>query len=162
MAIKLVLFMNKNKILNLYKQLSNWPAGQWIFSKVVGLKAPYFNSINARITKLMPNHCECLIKKSRRVHNHIQTVHAIAVCNGLELAMGMMAESSIPSHLRWLPKGMTVEYVAKAASDIRCVAIIDEKAWQVGDVFVDVTAYDINNVVVVTGQIKLWVSENKR
>tara|TARA_B110001452_G_C15200965_1_gene416801 strand:- start:489 stop:977 length:489 start_codon:yes stop_codon:yes gene_type:complete len=162
MAIILILFMNKNKILNLYKKLSKWPGGQWIFSKVVGLKAPYFNSINARITKLIPNHCECFIKKGRRVHNHIQTVHAIAVCNGLELAMGMMAEASIPSHLRWLPKGMNVEYVAKAGSDIRCVAVIDDGAWQVGDVFVDVTAYDTNDVVVVTGQIKLWVSEKKR
>ncbi|RYG63545.1 DUF4442 domain-containing protein [archaeon] len=39
------------------------------------------------------------------VQNHIKTVHAIAVCNLVEMAMGLVAESSIPDHLRWLPMG---------------------------------------------------------
>ncbi|MGB1298681.1 MAG: hotdog fold domain-containing protein [Psychrobium sp.] len=153
--------MNKNKILKLYERVSNWPAGQWLFSRMIGFKAPYFNSIDARIITLKANHCECVIKKKRSVHNHIKTVHAIAVCNGLELAMGMMAEASIPKHLRWLPKGMDVNYVAKAGTDIRCVAKVPEEAWQPGDLLVEVTAFDANDVEVVNGHIKLWVSEKK-
>jgi len=153
--------MNKNKILKLYEKISSWPFGQWLFSKIIGFNAPYFNSIDARIIVLNANHCECVVKKKRRVHNHIKTVHAIAVCNGLELAMGMMAEASIPNHLRWLPKGMNVDYVARAASDIRCVATVSQDSWQPGDVHVKVTAFDAHDVEVVTGYIKLWVSERK-
>src|SRR3546814_8551637 len=41
------------------------------------------------------------------------SVHAIALCNAAELAGGMMTEVSIPSGARWIPKGMTVEYLAK-------------------------------------------------
>jgi hypothetical protein len=39
------------------------------------------------------------------VQNHIKTVHAIAVCNLVEMSMGLVAEASIPAHLRWLPMG---------------------------------------------------------
>ena len=83
----------------------------------------------------------------------------IAICNGLEMAMGVMAEASIPKHLRWIPKGMTVDYTAKAGSDIRCVAKVNQEDWQPGDMLVRITAYDENNIVVVKGNIKLWISE---
>ena len=102
--------------------------------------------------------CQCFIKKRKKVENHIGTVHVIAICNGLEMAMGVMAEASIPSHLRWIPKGMSVDYTAKAGSDIRCVAEVTPEQWVEGDLLVPVTAYDDNNVIVVKGHIKLWIS----
>lgn len=45
------------------------------------------------------------MKQRWGVQNHIKTVHAIAVCNLVEMAMGLVAEASIPDHLRWLPMG---------------------------------------------------------
>ncbi|MFV0508938.1 MAG: hotdog fold domain-containing protein, partial [Shewanella algae] len=105
-----------------------------------------------------PNYCECLLRKRRAVENHIGTVHVIAICNGLEMAMGVMAEASIPPHLRWIPKGMTLDYTAKAGSDIRCVAKVDANAWQPGDLDVEVLAYDCNDILVVKGSIRLWIS----
>jgi hypothetical protein len=86
----------------------------------------------------------------------------IAICNGLEMAMGTMAEASIPAHLRWIPKGMSVDYTAKAGTDILCVAEVTPEQWQVGDMLVDVKAYDTNGVVVVQGHIKLWISEKPK
>lgn len=126
---------------------------------MVSRMAPYFGTIKPKITDLRPNYCECFIKKRRAVHNHIKTVHVIAICNGLEMAMGVMAEASIPKHLRWIPKGMSVDYTAKAGSDIRCVAKVNPEQWVPGDLLVEVNAYDDNDVVVVTGHIKLWISE---
>ncbi len=124
-------------------------------------KAPYFSTISPVITKVEPGECHCFIKKKRAVENHIGTVHVIAICNGLEMAMGFMAEASIPKHLRWIPKGMQVDYTAKAGSDIRCKAVLKDNNWQEGDVIVDINAYDENDVVVVKGHIKLWVSAKK-
>ena len=148
-----------NKVLNIFKKITKYPFGHKIFSMIVARKAPYFSTIKPLITTLKPNYCECVIKKRKGVENHIQTVHVIAICNGLEMAMGVMAEASIPKHLRWIPKGMEVNYVAKGGSDIKCVAKIDETHWQPGDVLVSVTAYDENDVAVVEGNIRLWVSE---
>ena len=147
------------KVMALYKRVTRLPFGHKIFSIMVARIAPYFSTIKPLITELKPNYCECFIKKTKKVHNHIKTVHVIAICNGLEMAMGVMTEASIPKHLRWIPKGMSLDYTAKAGSDIRCVAKVTPEQWQVGDLFVEVTAYDINDVVVVKGHIKLWISE---
>jgi len=71
----------------------------------------------------------------------------------------VMAEASIPKHLMWIPKGMSLDYTAKAGSDIRCVAQVEQDQWVSGDLLVPVTAYDNAGVVVVKGHIKLWISE---
>ena len=148
-----------NKTLSTYNKFEKYPFGKKIFSIIVSQVAPYFATISPKISELVPNQCTCLIKKKRKVFNHIKTVHVIAICNGLEMAMGVMAEASIPKHLRWIPNGMTVDYTAKAGSDIRCVAKVNQEDWQPGDMLVHITAYDENNIVVVKGNIKLWISE---
>jgi acyl-coenzyme A thioesterase PaaI-like protein len=148
-----------NKVMALYQKVTSYPFGHALFSKMVSRMAPYFGTIHPYITSLKEHRCECLIKKRKSVQNHIGTVHVIAICNGMEMAMGTMAEASIPKHLRWIPKGMSVEYTAKAGTDILCVAEVQPEQWQVGDMLVDVKAYDTNGVVVVQGHIKLWISE---
>ena len=146
------------KVMALYNKVSRLPFGNKIFSLMVSRMAPYFGSIKPLITNLRPHYCECFIKKRNAVHNHIKTVHVIAICNGLEMAMGVMAEASIPQHLRWIPKGMSLDYTAKAGSDIRCVAEVKPEQWVEGDLLVAVTAYDENDIIVVQGHIKLWIS----
>lgn len=59
------------------------------------------------------------------VQNHIKTVHAIAVCNLVEMSMGLVAESTIPKHLRWLPMGMDVTYKKKATGKLTATSTID-------------------------------------
>lgn len=147
-----------NKVLALYQRTRRYPFGQKIFSIMVSRMAPYFGTIKPLITELRVNRCACLIKKRHAVHNHIKTVHVIAICNGLEMAMGVMAEASIPKHLRWIPKGMSLDYTAKAGSDILCVAEVTPEQWVPGDMLVPVTAYDTQGVIVVKGHIKLWIS----
>jgi len=86
-------------------------------------------------------------------------MHVIAIANGLEMAMGFMAEASIPSHLRWIPKGMHLEYPAKGETDILCVARVAADAWQPGNLEVAVEATDTAGTAVVTGTVTLWITE---
>ncbi|MFT6268766.1 MAG: acyl-coenzyme A thioesterase PaaI-like protein [Alphaproteobacteria bacterium] len=148
-----------NYLLKLQAKFLKYPFGQALFSRVFASQAPYFKSIKPRILKLEENFCQVLIPKRKAVQNHIGTVHAIAICNALEMAMGAMAEASIPKHLRWLPKGMNVNYLAKSTTDIVAEAKIDASQWQPGDVSVSVRALDTNGTTVVDGEISLWVSE---
>ncbi len=152
---------NKNKVLAIWQKLSSIPGGKAIFSYGVQRKAPYFKTVNAMIEELRPNYAKLTIKKRKAVENHIGTVHVIAICNLLEMAMGVCAEASIPAHLRRIPKGMSVDYTAKAGSDITGTAEINPEDWRPGDLDVKVTAYDDAGTVVVQGVIKLWVSEKK-
>ena len=151
--------MADNSVLSLYKKCCNMPFGKRFFSWYGARKAPYFSTISPRIESLEANRCQLLIVKRKRVQNHIGTVHVIAIANGLEMAMGFMAEASIPKHLRWIPKGMSLEYPAKADSDIRCTATVDANAWVPGDLQVKVEAVNASGATVVSGIINLWISE---
>ena len=153
-------------VLDLWKKTSALPLGNRIFSVAFSQKAPYFATIRPRFTVIEPNHAELVIRKRRGVHNHIGTVHAIALCNGLEAAMGALAESTIPRDRRWIPKGMEVAYTAKADSDITCVAETDAEQWtaDLGDGYdlpVRVRGVRTDGTVVVEGEIRLWITEKR-
>ena len=131
-----------------------------MFSRAFAFRAPYFGSIRPRFTVIEPDRAELVIPDRRRVHNHLGTVHAIALCNGLEAAMGALAEATIPSHKRWIPKGMEVSYTAKATSDITCIAETDPEQWT-GDepnLPVRVKGMRDDGTVVIEGVIRLWVT----
>lgn len=149
---------NETYVLRYWQRLKDFPGGKFIFSQVISRKAPYFSTIGATIEELRPNYARVSMKKRRAVQNHIGTVHVIAICNLLEMAMGVCAEASIPAHLRWIPKGMRVDYTAKAGTDITGIAEINPQDWKPGDLEVKVTAVDTSGKPVVQGVIKLWIS----
>jgi acyl-coenzyme A thioesterase PaaI-like protein len=153
-------------VLDLWKKTSALPLGTKIFSFAFSQKAPYFATIRPRFTVLQPDRAELVITKRRRVHNHIGTVHAIALCNGLEAAMGALAEATIPRDRRWIPKGMEVAYTAKADSDVTCIAETDPEQWtqEIGegyDLPVRVRGVRGDGTVVVEGTITLYVSAKR-
>jgi acyl-coenzyme A thioesterase PaaI-like protein len=137
--------------------------GRQLFSLAFSQKAPYFASIRPTVTELRPNRASVRIRDRRRVHNHIGTIHAIALCNGLEMAMGALAEVTVPADKRWIPKGMEVAYTAKAAGDVTCVAETDQEQWDAadGDLPVRVRGVLDDGTVVVEGVIRLWVTPRK-
>ena len=103
-----------SSVLDLYRRVTRWPGGQWLFSRGVCWQAPYFASIAPRVGVLKPGCCEATIRHRRKVTNHLGTVHAIALCNLAELAAGLMTDATIPDSMRWIPKGMSVRYLKKA------------------------------------------------
>jgi acyl-coenzyme A thioesterase PaaI-like protein len=148
-------------VMDLYTKVTKLPQGRRIFSLLFSQKAPYFATVHPRFVELRPNYAELSIRKRRGVQNHIGTVHVIAICNGLEAAMGALAEATVPSDRRWIPKGMEVEYTAKATSDITCIAETDPEQWTGDDPDVPVRVRGVRDdgTVVVQGVIKLWVTE---
>jgi acyl-coenzyme A thioesterase PaaI-like protein len=152
-----------SQVMRLWQRSSRLPLGDRLFSFAFGRRAPYFASIRPRFTVLEPHHVELVIPDRRRVHNHLGTVHAIALCNGLEAAMGALAEVSIPPDKRWIPKGMEVSYTAKADSDVTCVAETSPEQWTSDDpdLPVRVRGTREDGTVVIEGVIHLWVTPKR-
>jgi acyl-coenzyme A thioesterase PaaI-like protein len=145
----------------LYRSLSRLPLGigQRVFSYAFARRARYFSTIRPAFIDVGPNHAALRLKDRKAVHNHIGTVHAIAVCNGLEAAMGALAEATTPEGMRWLPKGMEVSYLAKSSSDLLCEANTTPADWAAApDVPVRVKATRADGTVTVEGVIRLWVT----
>ena len=158
-----------SSILSLWQKTTTLPVvgpilGARVFSFAFSQKAPYFASIRPRFTEIGPNRASLVIPKRRGVHNHLGTVHAIALCNGLEAAMGALAEATIPADKRWIPKGMEVAYTAKATSDITCTAETDAEQWTGDDPDLPVRVKGVRDdgTVVIEGVIRLWVTPKSR
>jgi acyl-coenzyme A thioesterase PaaI-like protein len=148
----------------LWGKLAGKPVGKQLFSAAICLRVPYFRTVLPFVRDLRPGRCEVTAPKWWGVYNHIKTFHAIAACNLAEIAMGMLAESTVPPTHRWLPKGMTVEYVAKAETGLRAVAELPELPEFGDDGFelpVPVTISDANGKPVVTATITIWVTKKK-
>jgi acyl-coenzyme A thioesterase PaaI-like protein len=150
-----------SRIVTLHRIATRVPVvGEQAFSFAFSQIAPYFASVRPRFTVIGPNRAEVVIRKRRRVQNHLGTVHAIALCNGLEAAMGALAEASIPPDKRWIPKGMEVAYTAKASGDVTCIAETDAQQWTGPDpdVPVRVRGELADGTVVIEGVIRLWIT----
>lgn len=151
-------------LLRLYRRITRWPCGHWLFSRAICFKAPYFGTIAPRITRLEPGVCEARIADRRRVHNHIGTVHAIALCNLAELVGGVMVDASLPASMRWIPKGMTVQYQRKATGTMHAVATPAtalREATEGYELPVDVVVRNEAGEQVFQARIDMWVSPRK-
>lgn len=151
-------------VLQLYNTLSRKPLGHWLFSKLVCFKAPYFGSISPRIVSLAPGRGEATIAHRRRVTNHLGTVHAIALCNLAEFVGGLTCDVSIPGSMRWIPRGMTVEYLKKATGTMRAVATpaFEPHVADAGYALpVDVVVTNGDGEAVFRASIAMWVSPKR-
>lgn len=154
---------NATGTLKLWQRCASAPGGKWAFSKLLCLKAPYFGSIRPLFEELKPDYCKVRMSKQRAVLNHLGTVHAIAMCNMAELAGGTMTEVTVPATHRWIPKGMTVEYLKKATTDLVAVAMPESKNnWsEAGEYKVKVEVRDTKDDLVFQALITMWVSPKK-
>ncbi|MBI1319768.1 MAG: DUF4442 domain-containing protein [Candidatus Hydrogenedens sp.] len=153
----------QNFALQAWRKCSAWPGGKWLYSRLVCFQAPYFGSIRPRFQVLEPGRCVATLTKRRRVTNHLGTVHAIAMCNLAELAGGTMTEVTVPHSHRWIPKGMTVEYLKKATTSLTATAVLDPiPAFdEAAELPVTVNVEDRNGELVFRAVITMWVSPKK-
>lgn len=149
--------------LALYQKTSRLPLGKQLFSRALCLKAPYFSSIRPLVAELAPGLCEVRMQKRRAVTNHIGTVHAIAMCNMAELAGGLVTDVTVPTTHRWIPKGMTVEYLKKAETDLvaRGRPVGSPDLSRAGEYPVQVDVTDTAGDTVFRALITMWVSPKK-
>ena len=151
-----------SNLINIYSKCVKLPAGKRIFSKLVCLKAPYFGTIKPLFGELRPGYCEITMKNRRAVQNHIKSIHAIAMCNISELCAGTMLEVTLPPGMRWIPKGMTVEYLKIARTDLKAVCEISTEGLdKPQELPMTVHVTDTNEAEVFRAVITMYISEKK-
>ena len=147
-------------LMKLYATLKPFPLGDRAFSLAYQLAAPYFLTIPARIEDVGPGSARARMADVPWVRNHLHGIHAIALCNLAEYTMGAVAEATIPTSHRWIPKGMTVTYVAKAAGTMHAVAALELPAvlFERQEGHVDIDVSDDAGATVFTAQIRIWIT----
>lgn len=153
-------------VLRLRRRLPAGPVGEVLFSLGLCARVPYFATVLPRVRVMEPGYCEAVAPRWWGVHNHLGTFHAIAACNLAEVAMGMLCEATVPATHRWIPKGMEVEYLAKARTGLRAIADLREGAGipdfaaitEGAEMTVPVRIVDRDGTEVVRARITTWVT----
>ena len=152
-----------SQALHLFQRYGASAPGRWLVSRLVCFRAPYFASIRPTIDVLESGRCVVRIRDRRRVHNHIGTVHAIALCNMAELSAGLATDATIPDAMRWIPKGMTVRYLKKAKGTMIATARVPTVAATNGgsEVHALVEVRDGAGDMVFDADVTMWISPRK-
>lgn len=110
----------------LWRRATRLPLGSRLFTAAVCLKAPFFRTALPHVVEMGPGRCVVTGPLWWGNTNHIGTFHVIAACNLAELAMGMVAEATVPATHRWIPVGMTTSYPTKATGGLTVTAELPE------------------------------------
>ena len=147
--------------LHLFRRFGSSAPGRWLVSRAICWRAPYFASIAPTIEALEPGRCVVCIRDRRRVRNHIGTVHAIALCNLAEFVGGLTCDVSLPKGMRWIPRGMQVEYLKKAVGTMTATATpaftphVSEDGYELP---LDVSITDDVGAEVFRARIAMWIT----
>ena len=97
-----------------WQRFARLPGSKWLFSYALGSYVPYSGTLGARVEVLEPGHCIVILRDRRRVRNHLDSVHAMALANLAELATGLALMNSLPEQARGILSDFHIEYLKKA------------------------------------------------
>lgn len=152
----------KNLIRELWDRVHRLPGGKRLFSRAVGMAAPYTGTMGAQVVALRRGHSEVTLADRRAVRNHLQCIHAIALANLAELTGNVVVAYSMPDDARFIVAGMTMEYVKKARGTITGTCDVDvPRSSERREIQVPVVMRDAGGDVVARATLRTLIGPKK-
>ncbi len=94
------------------------PGGRKLYSRLISTVIPYTGTIDAEVIELRRGYARAKMRDRRQVRNHLDSVHAVALCNLAELTGNSALAYSMPDDARFIVKSLNIEYLKKARGTI--------------------------------------------
>lgn len=110
-----------HKVLVLWKSISRYPFGKWLFSYSIRFFNPYSGTLGAQIDTFEKGYAKVFLKDKKRNRNHLHSVHAIALTNLGEFTSGIAVLGSLPSNVRGIVTHISIDFLKKARGTLKAV-----------------------------------------
>jgi uncharacterized protein (TIGR00369 family) len=100
-------------VMEKWKRARGSSFGRWLFSRGVGRFAPYTGTIGARIEELEPGRAQVTMRDRKAVRNHLNSIHAVALTNLVELTGSLSIIASLPPQTRMIPVRLEADFIKK-------------------------------------------------
>lgn len=109
-------------LLQWWDRLKHRPGGEWLFARVLARGIPYTATIHPRVLVIEKGYARVEVADRRRIRNHLNSIHAIAIANLGELSGGLAMTATLPPDVRGILIGLQVEYKKKARGKLMAEA----------------------------------------
>jgi acyl-coenzyme A thioesterase PaaI-like protein len=102
-----------------WEQAKRFPAGKALFSFFLGkFVIPYTGTVSPLIEEVTPGRARVVLKDRRKVRNHLNCIHAIALLNVGEFTTGLAMTAQLPADARAIITELKMAYHLKARGRI--------------------------------------------
>lgn len=151
-----------NDLYRVWKLMNFVPKGNQLFSKVLGFFVPYTGTISPLVEDVDLGYAKVSIEEHRRIRNHLNSIHAIALANLIELTGNLALVSDMPPDARFIVEELNVSYEKKARGTVTAesrtpsITSNEEATYDI-----EVTVRDEDNDVTTKGNLKTLVGPEK-